>query len=293
MDAGVPIKKAVAGIAIGLVTNPKDRSDYRILTDIQGFEDHAGDMDFKVAGTVDGITAIQLDIKLDGVSLDVLNEGLAKARAARLQIIEKMNGVIAAPRTELSPYAPRIEILKIDPEQIREVIGPGGKVINDIIEKTGVEIDIEQDGTVMITANDRAAGDKAMEIVKGITRKIQVGEEFEGEVTQIMTDRNRGNEIGAIVQLTPNHDGMVHISNLANEHVAKVSDVVKVGDKIKVRVVEVDEEKGRIGLSHKEWAKPAADGSSGEPTYRRGGFRARGGFRDHKRNDRRPFPKKY
>jgi len=288
MDAGVPIKKAVAGIAMGLVTNPKDDSDYRILTDIQGFEDHAGDMDFKVAGTVDGITAIQLDIKLDGVNLKVLTEALDKAKNARLHIIETMNKVIAEPRAEMSPYAPRIEILHIDPDQIRDVIGAGGKIINSIIEKTGAEIDIEQDGTVMITASDKEGGQKALEMIKSITRKIKVGEEFEGEVIQIMTDRNRGNEIGAIVQLTENKDGMVHISNLANEHVAKVSDVVKVGEKIKVRVVEVDEEKGRIGLSHKEWAKPAAPGSE------RSDFRNNhNNFRNRGDGEQKPFRKRY
>ncbi|PJA94169.1 MAG: polyribonucleotide nucleotidyltransferase, partial [Candidatus Komeilibacteria bacterium CG_4_9_14_3_um_filter_37_5] len=152
MDAGVPISKPVAGIAMGLVTNPKDKNDYKILTDIQGFEDHAGDMDFKIAGTNDGITAVQLDIKLGGVSLKVLEEALWLAKAAREKILQQIIAVIPAPRAELSPYAPRIEVLNIDPEQIRDVIGPGGKIINDIIEKTGVEIDIEQDGTVLITS---------------------------------------------------------------------------------------------------------------------------------------------
>jgi len=258
MDAGVPIKRPVAGIAMGLITNPKDFNDYRILTDIQGFEDHAGDMDLKVAGTNNGITAVQLDIKLSSIPLKVISEALVKAKVAREKILEVMAGAIAKPREQLSKYAPRIEVLHIDPEQIRDVIGPGGKVINEIIEKTGVEIDIEQDGTVMITSTDAEGSAKAIEIIKGITKKIVVGEEYEGEVIKIVTDRNSGSEIGAIVQLAPNKDGMVHISNLANSHVNKVTDVVKLGEKIKVRVTDVDEERGRIGLSHKEYAAPAS-----------------------------------
>jgi len=255
MDAGVPIKKPVAGIAMGLVTNPKDKTDYRVLTDIQGFEDHAGDMDLKVAGTADGITAIQLDIKLGGVDMKVIAEALEAAKKARLQILTVMAQTIKETRAEMSPYAPRITTLHIDPEQIRDVIGPGGKIINEIIEKTGVEIDIEQDGTVMITATNAEGGAEAIQIIKDLTKKIQVGEEYEGTVVQIISN-DRG-DVGAIVQLTSHRDGMVHISNLANEHVTKISDFVKVGEKLKVKVVEVDEEKNRIGLSHKEYA-PAA-----------------------------------
>ncbi|MFW0837379.1 MAG: polyribonucleotide nucleotidyltransferase [Candidatus Komeilibacteria bacterium] len=288
MDAGIPIKKAVAGIAMGLITNPKNTEDYRVLTDIQGFEDHAGDMDFKVAGTKDGITALQLDIKLNGISPKVISETLDKAKIAREKILDVMTQAIDQPRTELSKYAPRIETLHIDPEQIRDVIGPGGKIINEIIEKTGVEIDIEQDGTVLITSTDAAGAEKAIDIIKGITKKVKVGEEYEGEVIQIMTDRNRGNEIGAIVQILPNKDGMIHISNLSNEHVAKVSDIVKIGDKIKVKVVEVDEERGRIGLSHKEYMPPASPGQEkhGHNNPRSSHHNNRQGGRDNYRSRR-------
>jgi len=287
MDAGVPISKPVAGIAMGLVTNPKDKNDYKILTDIQGFEDHAGDMDFKIAGTNDGITAVQLDIKLGGVSLKVLEEALWLAKAAREKILQQIIAVIPAPRAELSPYAPRIEVLNIDPEQIRDVIGPGGKIINDIIEKTGVEIDIEQDGTVLITSTSADGSARAIQMIMDITKKIQVGEEYEGQVVKIIQDKNNGNDIGAIVQLTSNHDGMVHISNLANKHVARISDIVNVGDLLKVRVVEVDEERGRIGLSHKEYT-PAA-----EPGEERGRFDRPNHGPHNTGNDRRPFHKRF
>lgn len=255
MDAGVPITKPVAGIAMGLVTNPKDKTDYRILTDIQGFEDHAGDMDLKVAGTTEGITAMQMDIKLGGIDMKVIEEGLEAAKKARLHILEVIAETIKEPRKEMSPFAPRITTLHIDPDQIRDVIGPGGKIINEIIEKTGVEIDIEQDGTVMITAKDAEGGDEAIQIVKDLTKKIQVGEEYEGKVMQIISN-DRG-DVGAIVQLTPHRDGMVHISNISNEHVTKIEDFVKVGEMLKVKVVEVDEAKNRIGLSHKEYTPEA------------------------------------
>jgi len=285
MDAGVPITRPVAGIAMGLVTNPNDSKDYRILTDIQGFEDHAGDMDLKIAGTSKGITAVQLDIKLSSITLEVITETLAKAKIAREQILEVMASAIAKPREELSKYAPRIEVLHIDPEQIRDVIGPGGKVINEIIEKTGVEMDIEQDGTIMITSTNAEGSKEAIDIVEGITKKVVVGEEeYEGEVIKIVTDRNSGSEIGAIVQLTPGHDGMVHISNLSNSHVNRVTDVAKMGEKLKVKVIDVDEERGRIGLSHKEYTAPA----SPEDGQRRDDNR-RGGHRDNHRGGRKPF----
>jgi polyribonucleotide nucleotidyltransferase len=269
MDAGVPIKRAVAGIAMGLVTNPNDANDYRILTDIQGFEDHAGDMDLKIAGTTEGITAVQLDIKLSSISLKVITETLDKAKTAREEILKVMAGAIDKPRTEMSPYAPRIEILHIDPEQIRDVIGPGGKIINEIIETTGVEIDIDQDGTVLITSKSAEGSEEAINTIKGITKKIAVGEEYEGEVLKIVADRNSGTEIGAIVQLAPNKDGMVHISNLANSHVNKVSDIVKVGEKIKVKVIDVDEARGRIGLSHKEYSAPATQNDDRRDSHRK------------------------
>ncbi|MFA6027702.1 MAG: polyribonucleotide nucleotidyltransferase [Patescibacteria group bacterium] len=258
MDAGVPIKKPVAGIAIGLITS-EDGSKHTILTDIQGVEDHAGDMDFKIAGTKDGINGIQLDIKLGGIAMDVVKEALEAAKVARIKILEVMLSVLPEVRKEMSPYAPRIEKLQIDPDKIRELIGPGGKVINGIIDETGVAIDIEDDGLVYITAEKPEAMKKALELVKGITKEILVGEVYEGEVMQIIKDRNTGSEIGAIVQLTPNHDGMVHISAIAYERVEKIEDYIKIGDKIKVKVMGVDKEKNRIELSRKALLEPPAN----------------------------------
>lgn len=252
MDAGVPLAAPCAGIAMGLVTNPNDKNDYRILTDIQGVEDHAGDMDFKIAGTTEGVTAIQLDIKLGGISLRVVKETLAGAREARLKILDAMAEAIAVPRDTLSEYAPRILSVKIPVEKIREVIGSGGKVINEIIEKCGVDaIDIDDDGVVSITSHDAEGGKKALEWVQSIVKEIEIGEIYEGPVTQIVTDRNTGDEIGAIVELAKGKDGMIHISQLRHERIAKVSDVVKVGDIVKVKVMEIDPVKRRISLSIK------------------------------------------
>lgn len=252
MDAGVPITAPVAGIAMGLVTGEAE-DQFEVLTDLQGLEDFAGEMDFKIAGTAKGITAIQLDVKNKGLTSGVITATFAKAKVARLKILEEMAKVIAAPRAELSKYAPRIITCHIDPEKIGELIGPGGKTINGIIDSYGgreiVNIDIDDDGTVMITSNDSDVAQKVKEIVEGIGKPIEIGQEFEGEVVNIVTDRNSGKEIGAIVQLTANRDGMVHISAIGNgQFVAKVSDVVSVGDRLKVRVKEVDAEKGRISL---------------------------------------------
>lgn len=252
MDAGVPITAPVAGISIGLVTDLTDKSKYVLLTDIQGMEDHAFDMDFKVAGTSTGITAIQLDIKLGGISLDVCRNALIRARQARAEILEVMKASISAPRAELSPNAPRIITLQIDPEKIRDVIGSGGKIINKIIEDCGVQIDIEQSGKVFITSTTAEGAAKAQATIEGIVKEIEVGEIYEGQVLQIIKGRDNGEEIGAIVQLTPHQDGMVHISNLDWKRVEKVTDVINVGDTVKVKVIEVDKEKGRISLSRKE-----------------------------------------
>jgi polyribonucleotide nucleotidyltransferase len=241
MDAGVPIKKSVAGIAMGLASDQK--GNYKILTDLQDLEDGPSGMDFKIAGTTDGITAIQMDTKTLGLSLDIVKETLEQGKKARLQILEVMAKTIAAPRKELSPYAPRIISFKINPEKIREVIGPGGKVINEIIDNTGVQIDIDPDGMVMITATEVEGGKKAEEWIKNLTREIKVGEVFKGKVTRIL-------DFGAFVELTPNQEGMVHISELAPYRVAKVGDVVKVGDIVPVKVIKIDEQ-GRINLSMK------------------------------------------
>ena len=251
MHAGVPIKNPVAGIAIGLITN-EDDSQYKILTDIQGLEDHAGDMDFKVAGTKDGITAIQLDIKLGGISMDMVKDAIKAAKKARLEILEVILNCIKEPNKKLSPYAPRIEKITINPDKIKDVIGPGGKVINGIIEETGVAIDIEDDGTVFITSEKSESMKQAITFIKNIVKEAEVGEIYEGKVVQIISERNGPGEIGAIVELWPDgKDGMVHISQFRHERINKVSDIVQVGDTLKVKVVSIDVEKDRIELSHK------------------------------------------
>ena len=255
MDAGVPIKAPVAGIAMGLMTT-EDSDKYKILTDIQGIEDFAGDMDYKVTGTKDGITAVQLDTKLKGLEIKLLEEATGEARKAIDILLEKIAAIIAAPRAELSQYAPRITSVRIDAEKIGELIGPGGKNIRKLIEECGgpeiISIDIEDDGLVMISSIDAEMAKKAEDLIFGQTKEPQIGEIYEGPVIQIMKDRMRGTEIGAIVQILPNKDGMVHISQIAPERIEKVSDKVKVGDVVKVKVVDVDKEKGRISLSMKE-----------------------------------------
>ncbi|MCL1849294.1 MAG: polyribonucleotide nucleotidyltransferase, partial [Clostridiales bacterium] len=241
MDAGVPIKRPVSGIAMGLV---KEGEYYTVLSDIQGLEDHHGDMDFKVAGTELGITALQMDIKVDGLSRKILEDALAQAKKGRLFILDKIKEVIAQPREELSPYAPRVITLMIDPDKIRDVIGPGGKVIKKIIEETGVKIDIEDSGLVMIATADSEAGARAVQIVKDLTRDVEVGEIYTGKVTRLMN-------FGAFVEVLPGKEGLVHISHLAEERVNKVEDVVNVGDTITVKVTEIDRQ-GRVNLSRRE-----------------------------------------
>ncbi|MBM5610475.1 polyribonucleotide nucleotidyltransferase [Listeria seeligeri] len=240
LDAGVPIKAPVAGIAMGLV---KLGDDYTILSDIQGMEDHFGDMDFKVAGTKDGITALQMDIKIDGLSRQILEEALTQAKEGRLHILEHLTSTISAPREELSAYAPKIITLNIKPEKIKDVIGPGGKQINAIIEETGVKIDIEQDGTVYIASQDQVMNRKAIAIIEDIVREVQVGEVYTGKVRRI-------EKFGAFVELFKGTDGLVHISELAHERVGKVEDILKLGDEVTVKVIEVDHQ-GRVNLSRK------------------------------------------
>jgi polyribonucleotide nucleotidyltransferase len=241
MDAGVPIRDHVAGVAMGLI---QKGDKYAILTDIQGLEDALGEMDFKVAGTKKGITAIQMDIKVRGITVEIMREAMAEARKSRHMIIDKLAEAIARPREQLSEFAPRMIVIKIDPAKIKDVIGPGGKIINKIIADTGVEkIDIEDDGTVYITSLDGASGDKAKQIVENITKDVVVGESYLGTVTRIIN-------IGAFVQILPGKEGLVHISQLAPTRVEKVEDVVKVGDEILVKVVEIDPQ-GRINLSRK------------------------------------------
>ncbi len=240
MDAGVPIRKPVAGVAMGLL---KDGEEFAILTDIQGMEDHYGDMDFKVAGTKDGVTAIQMDIKIKGINKEILKQALAQAREGRLFILGKMAEVITESRKELSPFAPRIITFEIDPDRIRDVIGPGGKMIRKIVEETGAEIDIEDDGRVFIAAVDVNAGTKAEEMIRRLTSDVEVGAIYLGKVTRLMN-------FGAFVEVLPGKEGLVHISQLAKERVAKVEDVVNVGDEIMVKVVEIDKQ-GRVNLSRK------------------------------------------
>jgi polyribonucleotide nucleotidyltransferase len=240
LDAGVPIKKHVAGIAMGLVLHGKKHA---VLTDIQGLEDALGEMDFKVAGTVDGITAIQMDIKVAGITIAIMREALTQAKQSRLFILDKLKETIAEPRAELSPYAPRMIIVQINPEKIKDVIGPGGKIINKIIAETGVKIDIEDDGRVFITSPDGEAGEKAKKMVEDLTKDIEVGATYMGTVTRLMN-------FGAFVAILPGKEGLVHISQLAPTRVEKVEDVVKIGDHIMVKVVEVDSQ-GRINLSRK------------------------------------------
>ncbi|AGE21732.1 MULTISPECIES: polyribonucleotide nucleotidyltransferase [Geobacillus] len=240
MDAGVPIKAPVAGIAMGLVKND---DHYTILTDIQGIEDHLGDMDFKVAGTRKGVTALQMDIKIKGLTREILEEALMQARKGRLEILDHMMQTLSEPRKELSKYAPKILIMHINPDKIREVIGPSGKQINKIIDETGVKIDIEQDGTIFISSVDEAANQKAKQIIEDIVREVEVGQVYLGKVKRI-------EKFGAFVELFNGKDGLVHISELAEGRVGKVEDVVSIGDEILVKVTEIDKQ-GRVNLSRK------------------------------------------
>lgn len=240
MDAGVPIKAPVAGIAMGLVS---DGENYTILTDIQGLEDHLGDMDFKVAGTKDGITALQMDIKIQGITEQILTEALTQAKQARMEILEELTSTIAAPREELSQYAPKIEMIQIEPAKIKDVIGKGGDTINGIIDETGVKIDIDQDGKVSIASADAEMIKKAIKIIEDLTKEVKVGEVYLGKVVRI-------EKFGAFVNLIKGKGGLVHISQLANDRVNKVEDVVKLGDEILVKVTEIDKQ-GRVNLSRK------------------------------------------
>ncbi|MDD4691954.1 MAG: polyribonucleotide nucleotidyltransferase [Eubacterium aggregans] len=240
MAAGVPLKKPVAGCAMGLI---KENEKLAILTDIQGMEDFLGDMDFKVAGTADGITAIQMDIKIHGIDREILTQALAQAKDGRMHILGIMNDTIAEPREELSPYAPRIITMHIKPDKIREVIGSGGKVINGIIDETGVKIDIEDDGTIYIASEDGEAAKRAIDMINDIVREVEVGEVVDGTVVRIMN-------FGAFVSIPGGKDGLIHISKLEHHRVEKVEDSVKLGDKVTVKVIEIDDQ-GRINLSRK------------------------------------------
>ena len=241
MDAGVPIREAVGGIALGLI---KEKARTLILTDITGLEDHFGDMDFKVAGSRQGITVVQLDLKIDGINIDLLNTALKQAKEARVFVLEKMKEALASPREELSTYAPRIEIIKVNPERIGELIGPSGKTIKKIIASTGVTIDIQDEGNVLVGSADAAKSKEAIEMIKAITEDIEVGRVYIGKVKRIVA-------FGAFCEITPNKEGLVHISELADHFVKGVEEVLKLGDEIKVKVIGIDE-LGRINLSKKQ-----------------------------------------
>lgn len=266
MDAGVPIKEPVAGISIGLMT---EGSKYELLTDIMGIEDFSGDMDFKVAGTKHGITAIQLDIKIDGLTDEIVENTLSRAKIARMKILEVMLAVIPQYRTKLSQFAPKIVVVHIPTEKIGEVIGPGGRVIRNIIASTGANVDVEDDGSVTIAGTDEESVQKAVEWIQGLTREVTVGEEFEGEVKRILN-------FGAFVEILPGKEGMVHVSQMSTEYVNNPEEVVKIGQKVKVRVMEIDEQK-RINLSMlfgEDANKPRQprERMSGHDRPRRGGF---------------------
>ena len=241
MDAGVPIEDAVGGVAIGLV---REGDRFAVLTDLDGLEDHFGDMDFKVAGTRRGITALQMDLKIGGIPSAILKQALDQAHAARMSILDKMSQTISGPKADLSEYAPRIVTIKINPDKIRDVIGPGGKMIRKIIQDTGVDINVEDDGTVQIASSDSAASQKAVDIVKSLTEEVEVGKLYRGKVKRIMP-------FGAFCEVLPGKEGLVHISELADGFVEKVEDVVKIGDEVTVKVVEIDNQ-GRLNLSLKK-----------------------------------------
>ena len=239
MDAGVPLKSPVAGVAMGLV---KEGNDYAILTDIAGAEDHYGDMDFKVAGTKDGITALQMDIKVGGITAQIMREALSQAKAGRLHILERMSDGITGPREKVSSFAPRIYTLQIPVDKIRDVIGPGGKMIRSIIEQTGVKIDVEDTGKINVASNDEAAANKALEIIRNLTATAEIGKTYLGTVTRLA-------DFGAFVEIIPGTDGLLHISEVAEHRIKDVRDELKEGDQILVKVLAV--EGNRIRLSRK------------------------------------------
>ncbi len=289
MDAGVPIQSPCAGVAMGLI---KEGDDYAILTDILGDEDHLGDMDFKVCGTEKGITAIQMDIKISGLSREILEKALDQAKAGRLHVLESMKQVLEQPRTELSPHAPRIQTVRVKPDQVRLVIGPGGKMIKAIIDQTGVSIDVKDDGTISVASSDDTAMQKALQIIEGLTTEPEVGKTYTGVVKRI-------EDYGAFLEVLPGSDGLLHISDMDWERVGKVEDVVTMGGELQVMISNIDRD-GRIRLSRKELLpkpegyverpsrpdndRPRRDGERGGPRRDRGGDRggrgSRGGSRD-------------
>ncbi|MDO9231250.1 MAG: polyribonucleotide nucleotidyltransferase [bacterium] len=243
MNAGVPIKRPVSGIAMGIIVDQKDNQKFKVLTDIQGLEDHYGDMDFKAAGTTEGITALQMDVKLDGVTIPMLEAVLVQSQKNRMEIMKKITDTISVPNPEMSQYAPRIIVMHINPDKIRNVIGTGGKIINEIIDETGVEIDIEDDGSVFITSVDKQSAEKAQEWINNLTREVKAGEIFQAKVVKIMA-------FGAFVELLPGQDGLIHVSEIADKRVENVEDYLKVGQIVPVRVKTIDDQ-GKISLTMK------------------------------------------
>jgi polyribonucleotide nucleotidyltransferase len=248
MDAGVPLRDKVAGIAMGLV---KEGDEVVVLSDILGDEDHLGDMDFKVTGNDKGITALQMDIKITGINRSIMRQALEQARAGRLYILDKMTAALPEPRAELSPYAPRVVSIQINPEKIRDVIGPGGKVIRGIVAETGAKIDIEDSGRIVIMSPDGAACDKAIDRIKGLTQEAEVGQVYKARIVRVM-------DFGAFAEILPNTEGLIHISQLDHTRVRKVSDVVNEGDEVMVKVIEIDKD-GRIRLSRKALLERTGD----------------------------------
>jgi polyribonucleotide nucleotidyltransferase len=264
MDAGIPIKEPVAGVAMGLISRGKS---FSILTDIQGMEDFLGDMDFKVAGTASGITALQMDIKLTGITMEIIEKALQQAREARLFILDRIKECIAEPRPSLSPYAPRIFVIMISPDRIKDVIGPGGKMINKIIAETGVKIDVEPDGKVFVAAVDLAAGEMALKMIENLTRDVEVGEVYQGKVMRLMN-------FGAFMEILPGKEGLLHISQISPERVERIEDAVAIGDEFPVKVHEIDSQ-GRINLTRRGLVKGFDENSREErpnQTHREGGF---------------------
>jgi polyribonucleotide nucleotidyltransferase len=287
MDGGVPISAPVAGIAMGLITG--ENGKYAILTDIQGAEDHSGDMDFKVAGTREGVTALQMDIKVKGITFQIMKEALEQARIARLQILDNMEKAIATSRDDLSEFAPRMLSLKIPTDKIGAIIGPGGSVIRGMIDEFGVTIDVQDDGTVVVGSPDRENAEKAEAAINALTKDVEIGDKYTGRVVRIMP-------FGAFVQILPGKDGMVHISELAQHRVPDVESVVSIGDQLEVMVINIDG-MGRIDLSHRALLEESNEGGGdrggrGGDRGGRGGDRGgRGGDRDDRgpRRERRDF----
>jgi len=274
MDAGVPIKSGVAGVAMGLVM---EGNKYAILSDIAGAEDHYGDMDFKVAGTKDGITALQMDIKIAGINAQIMAEALEQARKGRLYILGIMEQALAAPREEMSPYAPRIIRIQINPDKIRDVIGPGGKIIRALVEETGAKIDVEDDGTVLIATADQEAAQMAVERIRGLTAEAEIGQTYVGTVSRIV-------DFGAFVEIFPGTDGLLHISEIANHRVRDVRDELKEGQQIMVKCI--GKEGNKIKLSRKALLRDEQGGGGGGDEHEDHGDDEPQGERQGERNGR-------